>query len=140
MLQETDEKQNVPASEATNATLTRIHVGVPAANRIASMTPKRHQASVPAVEGETNLLLVSVCMINPEIDSPVPAMMIASVRGIRLIRPIKRSSSLPDRKPARLKSCTPVAMESTVSTTSETQSPKDCRIVPFECIDQNPQP
>ena len=86
------------------------------------MTPKRHHACVPAVEGETNLLLVSVCMIRPEIDSPVPAITIASVRGIRLIKPMNRSSPLPVRKPARLKSCTPVMMESTVRTSSETNS------------------
>ncbi len=121
-------KQSVPASGATKATPALIHVAYPAVRSIASTTPKRHQASVPAVEGETNLLLVSVCMIRPEIDRPVPAMTMASVRGSLLTRPMKRSAGSPVRKPDRLKSSTPIAIEH--SDESATASKSTLRTTP----------
>ena len=109
-------KQKVPASDAAKATPRRNQGGAPAVSNIASITPKRHHASVPAVVGETNLLFVRVCMMMPEMASPAPVRMIASVRGMRLMKPIKRSAPSPAMKPDRLKSCTPVCIERMAST------------------------
>ena len=100
--------KNVPSKEITNANNTFDIVFLPAAKRMEIQTPNRHHSIVPAVDGETNLLFVMVCIINPAILSPAPVIIILRVRGIRLTRAIKLSSEFPVKNPRKLKFCTPV--------------------------------
>ena len=48
--------------------------------------PNTAALDTPSVEGDAMGLLRSVCMMRPEIESPAPAMIAASTRGIRMFQ------------------------------------------------------
>ncbi len=79
-------KRAVPARAVTDATNILPKTGVSGANRITNRMPRLADSTVPAVDGSTKRLRVSICMIMPATAIDMPARMIASVRGMRLIK------------------------------------------------------
>ena len=47
--------------------------------------------ATPSVEGEAIALPSTVCMISPETDSPAPAIIAASTRGMRMLQMMRMS-------------------------------------------------
>lgn len=87
-------------------------------------TPSSLEAIVVPVVGETNLLLVSCCMIRPATDMPAPVHRMASRRGSRDASMVIHCWLSPLNKAERSRSATPMnneAMERIMSIMKRTR-------------------
>ncbi|MOA07311.1 hypothetical protein D3C78_1269990 [compost metagenome] len=77
--------RNVPASANAKATSIFCIVLAEVKSINATSMPSLAESSVPAVVGDTNLLRLSCCIINPDMLIATPAMIMLTIRGKRLI-------------------------------------------------------
>ena len=59
------------------------------------LAPNTAALDTPSVEGEAMGLFRLVCMMRPETESPAPARMAASTRGMRMFHMIRTWAALP---------------------------------------------
>ena len=107
----------------------------PGRNNSASRMPKRADANVAPVVGETNLFMHSCCMISPATLIPIPVQRIASNLGKREIRKSSNCSALPANSSPGVISITPTKSERKETTASSSPSAMLRR---HECFSSNP--
>ena len=71
---------------------------------IATLAPKTAALEMPKVEGDAIGLSRQLCLINPETDNPIPAMMPARIRGRRIFCLIRILTLSPFPKSAKKES------------------------------------
>lgn len=104
-------KSKVPAMVNIKAIIILTMLELSLKNIIETSIPSFAHSIIPAVVGDTNLLLVILCIISPAILKLAPVIKIPASLGIRLIIASLMSSSLPFKSSKNVNSFTPILSE-----------------------------